>query len=205
MSCDAFVNPILFSSISNGKGKFPTTPIKVANLTETVERTVDISLVIPETNNKKTMVNKVIKNLLKFTIKITPSNICQKISIIQKDNATEQSADNFLSLEATAGTSVNNLKVIAFSQNGKQLTDKEFMAQNPHITTTWAEVWEILWLTFFGFQCIAYRKSYIISLFKPIISLKRSSWVTSTLWLVIYFYLTLLRLTKCPPYRFFFI
>lgn len=145
--CDAFVSPVMKSNVTNGKAKFPTTSIKVENFTEHSFQDVKISLIIPELRKKKLYVGKVIKELLKFEIKILPSNICKRIKII-KDNVKLETFNDCLSLEAVAGSMVKNLKIVGFSEGGKQLSDDDLLSQDLHITTTWAEVTLLLCLVF---------------------------------------------------------
>jgi len=142
--CDAFTSRVLTSSVSNGKAKFPSTSIKVDSIKEPIIQNVHISLVIPEVRKKKTFVSKVIKELLKFQIKVTPSNIFHRIEIVQVDksmpNSLKAAGSNCLSLDAVAGSVVKSLKIIAFNESGKQLTDEEFLQLEPHVTATWCEV-----------------------------------------------------------------
>lgn len=140
--CDAFVSPVLKSNVSNGKAKFPTVPIKVEEiLTEPLHCDVRIALIIPEVRKKKVYVGQLLSELLKFTIKILPSAICKRIVILKEDEVDLQPpTDECLSLKAVAGSVVNNLKIIGFSESGKQLSDDELTSQDLHVTTTWAEV-----------------------------------------------------------------
>ena len=139
LSCEAFSQMILLSTITNGKAKFPVTPIRIINLAELAIRNVIVSLVIPDNQKKNNIIKKTLKELFSMQIQIKPSNVCQQIKIIQIGN-DQSSEQDFLSLESVAGSVVTNLKVIAFSQNGEQLTDEQFLSQEPHFTCTWAEV-----------------------------------------------------------------
>ena len=76
-----------------------------------------------------------------FQIRITPSNACQQIRIIQLENKVNFNKNKeSLSLQAVAGSVVTGLKLIGFGTNGKQLSDEEFLSQDLNVTTTWAEV-----------------------------------------------------------------
>ena len=135
----AFSQGNIFSSISHGKARFPCTPIKVENLTEPQKQTVSVNLVAMETGKKKkTGIKEVMKNLHEFEITVTPSSVCQKIKVVKVSG--EEYEGDVLELDAAAGSTVSGLKVIGFTEAGKQLTDQEFLSLEPYITTTWAEV-----------------------------------------------------------------
>ena len=140
--CDAFPQKFLLSTVSHGKAKFPSCPLKIDSIGNKVKKKVNIVIVKPEVHKKKgnkETIKEILKDLHHFHIAITPSRICQKIQILQKDN--ESNVDNnVLELDAIAGTVIKDLKIMGYSQTGEKLTDEEFLAQNPHVTTTWAEV-----------------------------------------------------------------
>ena len=144
--CEAFTNQVVTSSVSNGKAKFPATPIKVDSITEPMTQEVSISLVIPEVRKKKTFVSRTIKELDKFEITIKPSSIFRDIEIVQVDSSSTPSdgpraaGNSCLSLEAVAGSVVQSLKVVAYNESGERLTDEEFLEFEPRVTATWSEV-----------------------------------------------------------------
>lgn len=139
LTCDAFPQKTLFSTISNGKAKFPTSAVKVEGLKSTETRQVKISLVVSETHKKKLTIKNVLKEFSVLDIRVTPSNVCQKILVTEEGKDVVLDDKNFTT-DATAGSVVRHLKVVGFSENGKRLTDKELVAQEPKVSATWAEV-----------------------------------------------------------------
>ena len=84
--CDAFPQKFLLSTVSHGKAKFPSCPLKIDSIGNKVKKKVNIAIVKPEVHKKKgnkETIKEILKDLHHFHIAITPSRICQKIQILQ--------------------------------------------------------------------------------------------------------------------------
>ncbi|XP_065660153.1 structural maintenance of chromosomes flexible hinge domain-containing protein 1 isoform X3 [Hydra vulgaris] len=136
LECDAFSQPILFSTVVNSRAKFPSSTIKLLKMSSTVSKTVKIELVAINLTKKRPTIQSILKILTEFEIQIFPSKACQRIVVVH-DNKPGNSEN--LQINAAAGSIVKNLKIIGFNQQEIQMTDEELLSQNPQVTTTWAE------------------------------------------------------------------
>ncbi|XP_032236995.2 structural maintenance of chromosomes flexible hinge domain-containing protein 1-like isoform X1 [Nematostella vectensis] len=153
---EAFAPGLHICGVDQGFGTFQPIKILVSSGRAPCSVKVKISLVTVETVRRKQVIGEVLKELSQFTVKVLPSGLPHRIKILHGDEAKkgmrngtangrnglrDHSGDTgreCLELSAPAGSMLTGLRLCAFDESGRQLSEEELRETGPQVSTSWS-------------------------------------------------------------------